>query len=1120
MKAFLPHAFPRWFRWLSVCVALIVTAAFQASRQHAESRPTPRKVSPYSSAQAVTKGTRINPAATITVNSTSDAANGTDGVCTLREAITAANTNAASGATPGECAAGSSAGSDTISFTVTGAIDLTNVLPNISSDMQIIGPGPAMLTVRRSSANGTPNFGILTVSSGTVTVSGLTISSGRIVAVSSGPFSVAGAGIANSGSLTATNCLITSNAAIATQGGDARGAGVANGGAMIVQDCTINGNTLTDDGGLGGGIYNSGSMAVTNSIINSNTVNTTGGLAVNGGGIANSGVLSISNSTISGNSSASPSTNRGGGIYNTSVLNVFGSTVFGNTTAGTGIGGGISNQGTATIINSTVSGNTGSIGAGIANEGTVNVCNVTIAGGFDNNSTANIRNSIVSGVAGVAFNSQGHNLIGSSPAGRGFTDGVNGDIVGTSASPIDPLLGPLQDNGGPTQTMALLRGSRALDAGDNCVTQVAHCGDANISQLTTDQRGSGFDRIIDGPDVDTTTTVDIGAFEAQVSVEDLPDKTINEDAQLQLTFNLGGAVTSVTALSSNVALVPNNAANIALSGTGSTRTLTINPLANQFGTSTITVTVFGSNSQSMTDTFLLTVNSVNDQPSFTKGADQTVNNNAGAQTVNNWATNISAGPANESGQTLAFIVTANTNPSLFTTAPAISSTGTLTYQPAPAAGGTATITIVLQDNGGTANGGVDTTAPQTFNINVVPLGGFISLSADTYNTTESSGSITVTVRRTGDLSRAVTVDYATSGDNALPCSTASGVATPKCDFTTALGTLSFVAGENAKTVTILISQDGFVEGPESFSFTLSNPTAGAALGPPSLASILITDDITEPATNVIDDARNFVRQHYHDFLNREPDQSGWDFWTNQITSCGSDAQCNEVRRIDVSASFFLSIEFQQTGYFVERFYKTGYGDATATSQFQSNHQLAVPVVRFSEFLKDTQRIGQGVIVLAPGWEQALENNKQAYALEFVQTTRFTTALPITLTPTQFVDRLNQNTGGVLSLSERTTVINLFGGAANSSNVTARAQAVRMVAEDPDLYSAEFNRAFVLAEYFGYLRRNPNDAPETTLDYTGYDFWLTKLNQFNGNYINAEMVKAFLTSIEYRQRFGP
>jgi hypothetical protein len=469
---------------------------------------------------------------------------------------------------------------------------------------------------------------------------------------------------------------------------------------------------------------------------------------------------------------------------------------------------------------------------------------------------------------------------------------------------------------------------------------------------------------------------------------------------------------------------------------------------------------------------------------------------------------------------LTFQVTGNTNPSLFSAGPAISSTGTLIYTPAANAGGTATITINLRDNGGTANGGVDTSPSQSFSITVIPVGGTLNFSAATYNTTESSGFTTVTMKRTGDLSRAVTVDYASSGNNGLPCSTANGVATPKCDFTTALGTLSFAAGEDTKTVDILISQDSFVEGPETLSVALSNPTSNSALGATSTATITIADDVTEPAppTNVIDDVRNFVRQHYHDFLNREPDTSGWDFWTNQITSCGSDVQCNEVRRIDVSASFFLSIEFQQSGYLVERFYKVAYGDTTGNSTFVNPHTLAVPIVRFNEFLKDTQRIGRGVIVLQPGWEQALENNKQAYALEFVQTTRFTTAFPTTMTPAQFADRLNQNSGGALTLSERQAVIDLFGGAGNTANMSARAQAVRMVADDQTLYNAEFNRAFVLAEYFGYLRRDPNAAPDA--DYTGYDFWLTKLNQFNGNYINAEMVKAFLSSIEYRQRFGP
>jgi hypothetical protein len=401
-------------------------------------------------------------------------------------------------------------------------------------------------------------------------------------------------------------------------------------------------------------------------------------------------------------------------------------------------------------------------------------------------------------------------------------------------------------------------------------------------------------------------------------------------------------------------------------------------------------------------------------------------------------------------------------------------------------------------------------------------GGFVSLSQASYNVSESGGLLTINVNRSNDVTRVATIDYATDDTGApAACSTSNGLASSRCDFARTTGTLSFAAGEVQKSFSIVVDRDSYTEGSEMFSVSLSNPTGGAVLTGPFSALVTISDDNSGLPANAIDDARNFVRQHYHDFLNREPDASGWDFWASQITSCGSDAQCNEVRRIDVSASFFLSIEFQQSGYLVERFYKVAYGDAQGTSGFNGQHALAVPMVRFSEFLKDTQRIGRGVVVLQPGWEQALESNKQVYALEFVQTARFISAFPTSRTPAQFVDQLNSNAGGnVLSATERTTAINLFGGAGNTSNNTARAQVVRQVAEDTDLYNAEYNRAFVLAQYFGYLRRNPNDAPETTFDYTGYDFWLTKLNQFNGNYINAEMVKAFLSSIEYRQRFGP
>jgi hypothetical protein len=280
--------------------------------------------------------------------------------------------------------------------------------------------------------------------------------------------------------------------------------------------------------------------------------------------------------------------------------------------------------------------------------------------------------------------------------------------------------------------------------------------------------------------------------------------------------------------------------------------------------------------------------------------------------------------------------------------------------------------------------------------------------------------------------------------------------------------------------------------------------------------IVDNDNVTGP--NPIDQSGFFVRQHYLDFLNREPDTSGFNFWVNNIESCGADANCRAVKRIDTSAAFFLSIEFQQTGYLVERIYKASYGDATGTSTLGGAHQLPVPVVRLTEFLPDTQEIGLGVVVGQGNWQQQLENNKQAFTLEFVQRTRFVTAFATSMTPALFVDKLFANAGVTPTGTDRTAAVNEFGGSTTTSDVAARSRALRDVAENATLNQQEFNRAFVLMQFLGYLRRNPNDAPDA--DYTGYDFWLTKLNQFNGNYGDAEMVKAFILSAEYRQRFGP
>jgi hypothetical protein len=393
------------------------------------------------------------------------------------------------------------------------------------------------------------------------------------------------------------------------------------------------------------------------------------------------------------------------------------------------------------------------------------------------------------------------------------------------------------------------------------------------------------------------------------------------------------------------------------------------------------------------------------------------------------------------------------------------------------------------------------------------------LASANFNVNEGGTSLIVQVTRTGNTSLASTVDYTTS-DNSVAnnCYTVSGVAWSHCDYLTTLGTLRFAPGESQKTVLIPIVDDAYAEGSETFSFVLSN-AVGSILGSPATATLTILDnESVNGTTNPIDQASFFVRQHYIDFLNREPDAAGLAYWTNQITSCGADATCTELKRINVSAAFFLSIEFQETGYLVYRTYKAAFGDGQGSAYINDvPTPISVPRVRFSEFLYDTPELRKGVEVGIGNWQQQLESNKQAYMLAFVQRPQFQAAFPASLTASAFVTQMNTNAGGVLSANEQAALVGLLGSTPN--DVNKRAQVLRAVAEDEDLKLAEKNRAFVLMEYFGYMRRNPDDPPN--LDHGGWKFWLDKLNSFNGNFVQAEMVKAFLVSAEYRQRFlGP
>jgi hypothetical protein len=239
--------------------------------------------------------------------------------------------------------------------------------------------------------------------------------------------------------------------------------------------------------------------------------------------------------------------------------------------------------------------------------------------------------------------------------------------------------------------------------------------------------------------------------------------------------------------------------------------------------------------------------------------------------------------------------------------------------------------------------------------------------------------------------------------------------------------------------------------------------------------------------NPLDTPEYFVRQHYLDFLGREPDEGGFNFWSDQILECGSDATCVERRTINVSAAYFLSIEFQQTGRLVDGLYRASYGVRP----------------QFAEFMPDTQTIARDVVVGRTGWEQLLAANKENLIDAWVQRPEFHAAYDL-LTNDRYVDALIEHTGISFTPSERDVLVNglTFG-------TLRRAGVLQRIAEDVRFVAAKHNEAFVMMEYFGYLRRDP--------DASGFQFWLNKLNEFDGNFERAEMVKAFLVSGEYRQR---
>ena len=345
----------------------------------------------------------------------------------------------------------------------------------------------------------------------------------------------------------------------------------------------------------------------------------------------------------------------------------------------------------------------------------------------------------------------------------------------------------------------------------------------------------------------------------------------------------------------------------------------------------------------------------------------------------------------------------------------------------------------------------------------------LQFNAASYAVSESEGSAVIEVTRIGSGLGAITVNYATS----------DGTANNRTDYTTSSGTLHFAAGDAMKAFTVPIVDDLYVEGNETLNLTLSEPTGGAFPGSPSTATLtIINNDATVPTTNPLNDAEFFVNQHYLDFLNREPDPGGFAYWTNEITKCGNNTACISERRAGVSAAFFIEAEFQQSGSFVYRIYKGALGRQ--------------PI--YSEFTLDRSKVVGGI-----------ESDKTALLGNFVLRPEFRVIYPDTMTNVQFVNKLFDSAGLTPFSAERQQQIDAMNGG------KTRAQVVRDVVEIQVFRDREYNPSFVLMQYFGYLKRDPDPG--------GYAFWLDVLNNRDRNNYRG-MVCAFITSREYQERFSP
>ena len=1041
-------------------------------------------------------------AATFTVTNTGDSSIAGSG--SLRRAIIDAC------ATPAddiiEFDAGAFATPQTITL-INGELLIDTFNPNNTGSLTINGRN--VVTVARSSAGGTPQFGIFTIRNAAI-FNNLTITNGSRELLSG---NIGGGGIridgnnVPRGSLVLNNSTVRNNSTLNGEGG-----GIYNGGgALTINNSNIINNT-TGSGFLGGGISflagpnNLGSVTVNNSNITGNMSTTSGGgISALGGGI-----LAVNNSTISDNT-CSTGNGTGGGIQANGMLTISGSTITGNSCNGGG--GGVRSGGRMTISNSTISNNT------TRNAGSA--ISVSSVQGVNSITNSLISNNTVSGT-----NVIGGGAITNTSSNSSFAV-INSTISGNR------LIGGIANNGGGisngdnlTLTNSTITDNEVTGAGSASGVVTVAGGIAPLVRNTIIAGNRNNATIADVRREGGGTLFNSGGFNLIGNVGNVTDFNQTGDQtgtsgallnpQLAALANNGGTSFTHALLPNSTAL---NAGNNALALDANNQPLATDQRGAGFpriNSGTVDIGAFegGATTPSVLQ-FSAATFSANERAAF---ATILVNRSGGStdvvrvdyKTNDSFAFNDCAAPSATANQRCDYAAT----------------NGTLTF----AAGETnKTFAIPLTDD--------------FYAENDETLG--LMLSNPTGGTLGAQSIATLTIANDDTTAPADRLFFATlNSAQEVPTnnSTATGLGTVLLNAaeTQITVNMNFSGLSSAQTAAHIHGAAHVgVNAPVLFNFGTGqitnlnftvNATQVAQLKAGLFYMNLHTANFTggeirgQALSNPVESARYFARQQYHDFLSRVPDQAGEDFWTGQITTAaGTDLNLIKQRRVAVSNAFFFELEYQQTGAYTYRLYREAFGntqpfqntmgdmDSNPYCQANPNNCLlvrAAHVPSYERFAADRARLDAA----------NLAATQLALATNFAQRAEFTARYPASQTAEQFVDALLGNiqaASGANLTGQRAALIALFNSGGRGAVLFRLAednQAGNPINNRPFI-DAEYNRSFVTTQYFGYLRR---DA-----DLPGLNFWLSVVNQFplrspvgqNG------MVCAFITSAEYQQRFN-